>query len=1389
MKSRHLKKWCAGVIFLLLGSIGTMSTQASAADLTPPDPLVRGSYTIESNQTAILGTTTIQEPNSSGAAPTSTTSQGSITLQVRGAMYRPTNRVAPSPVIIIVHGNHAACDSGTTAATATCTVYKRNDSGYAYMGENLASWGYTVFSLDLDQTTQRQDNNKGKGMHQRRLMIAATLDLLTQANATGGIPLSADSNVGTTLEGKLDMTRIGLMGHSRGGDGVTSFIDYNRTRPEPGTRYPIRGVISLAPVDYERKAPYGVPYMAIAPLCDGDVSNSQGARFFERSQYIKGDDPFPRILSTQLGGNHNWYNTTWKADGDDSTGSDTACGPASANSSRLSGSAGGPAGSNGLGGVTGQTVGEYIIDNSQKTNPAVNTRISGDPALMGDQEKIGLATMNAFFRRYVGGEGAFDPYMTGELSLNADHRQIPNSACPTSTSGLRMPCKERVSTSYFAAPADRVDVIRPEIENPLDLNALGGTLTGSGFANPYVDAGGVLPKPATTEDGYDWCNPEPDHFSPSQLGLTSLPTGAKACPLPAAASLGGQSGTRENSPVNQSYGRQLSLAWEADRDAKLTATIPSADKDVSDLKTLTMGAAVNFFDARNPLRTGTDAEFNPDLTTQNFTIALVDGEGDEGTVNAGSEAYGNALHQTTGSTTARMHIILQSIRVPLSEFAAQDVDLTDIATLELRFGEEGMPQTGSIQISDVRFQEPADGSLVLSDGTAVDQGAGSGPPASGPDPQVELNAAVRSPGNLVLPDVTGKVNSNTTWVVDDDKAQCPDANFGSIQKAVDFASPWDSIVICAGTYKESSTPTYNAGSPIATGSMNGLTITKPLKIKGAGADKVTIMPDAGVVGESLAGVTPYLRDAGGNVITVSRQSLGSTDTNEMFVDISGVKVVSGGVYAEAGIAFSNSAGRVSNSIVGPLERATSTAELAAEPHGWGIIKTNTNLGDGPGTVENEVTVANSVVTGYQSGGIFIDGARGTDGSADNAVRSGIITKGYIKNTVVAGKSSSLIPQTGVKFAGGAQGFITANRITNHYYSPDPRQSVGILFTDAKTEVAGALTATGNVITGNGYGVFNANGANTAIRDGAAPTTVTTAVATGNYWGNQAPVAGASQPALGIEGFSGNDAQTTPVASVNVGSRLTSPPAAVPTAVGLTVDNAPTGAMVNPGDGTEVEIGDVVTPTVLAKDDFSVKSVGLLVDGELAAEDNSAPYGFKWTPTADDAGDTVTVSAVVTDSSGFTTATASIEVDVAEEVGPTGPTGPTDPTGPTGPTSPTGPTGPTSPTGPTGPTTPDPDPVVGMIKFGKVVKFKGSGKAVLATTMNVAGVSTMTAPGVKKVVKTKQAGGTVKFAVSPNSGLLSKLKKTGKATVTVKVSFAPYGGSTVVRSKTITLVRK
>jgi hypothetical protein len=140
---------------------------ASAQAAAPPDPLERGPYEVQTLQTVRLGTTTFQEPNSSGGAATATGAAGSLTAQIRGALYRPADRTEPSPVIMLVHGNHASCDSGSASNTATCTVYKRNDSGYAYMGENLASWGYTVFSLDQDQLMMRQDSNAGKGMHNR----------------------------------------------------------------------------------------------------------------------------------------------------------------------------------------------------------------------------------------------------------------------------------------------------------------------------------------------------------------------------------------------------------------------------------------------------------------------------------------------------------------------------------------------------------------------------------------------------------------------------------------------------------------------------------------------------------------------------------------------------------------------------------------------------------------------------------------------------------------------------------------------------------------------------------------------------------------------------------------------------------------------------------------------------------------------------------------------------------------------------------------------------------------------------------------------------------------------------------------------------------------------
>ena len=1353
-----------------VASAPSTPAELDAADL--PDPTARGSYTPTTIQETKLGLAALQEPNSAGVAPAAGTVSAPESLEIRGALYYPADRTEPSPLIVLVHGNHGSCDvaAANGVTTPTCTVYKRNEAGYAYLGENLATWGYTVFSLSQDQLMLRQDNAKGKGMHQRRLLIAATLDALTLANSATGVPVTANATIGTTLSGKLDLTRIGLMGHSRGGDAVTSFIDYNRIRTD-GPRYPLRGVIALAPVDYERKAPYGVPFMTILPACDGDVSNLQGARFFERSQYIKGDDPFPRIQVTHQGAIHNWYNSVWYADGgaDGQANNDAACGNSAPfatnnvhpNNLRLSGA-----------GSYTDPARNYAIDNSDTYNPAVNTKISGDPARMGDQEEVGLATMAAFFRRYVGGEGAFEPYMTGELSDSATHEQIPASACPTSATS-KLACSDYVSTSYFAAPDERVDVIRPEVENPLGLNALGGTLSGSGFANPYTTDGGVTPKPATTAGGYDWCNPEPDDFAPAQLGKGTLPTGAKACPLPGITALGGQNnGMRENAPVNHSYGRQLALAWEQGQKAELTAAIPAASKDMSGLKALTMGADVNFFDTRNPGadnrgdntkvpagNTDTDltdsctvalpcwpnelpTSYDPTSNTQDFVIAVTDTEGHVGTVNAGDQRWGNALHMSTGTNTPNTHIVLEQIRVPLTEFAAQGVDLTSLASVQLKFGEEGTPASGSIELADVRFQESvATDTQVLSDGADVADGAGSGAPATGPDPAAIMAAYDNTAGNVKLNDTTGTPDSNTTWTVDDDKAECPTAQFTSIQDAVDYAAPWDTIVVCAGTYEESSTPISGPGSPSVADSVNGLTINKPLKIKGAGADKVTIMPDQSLA--TLEGNRPYLRDGGGNVITVSRQSLGSTDTNEMFLDISGVTITSGDTWVEAGIAYFGAAGRVSQSVVGPLKTATTADELAAHPHGWGIVKTGVVQGSGTGTVETELTVTDSVVKGYQSGGILIDGAKGTDGAAANTVRTGIRTHGYVTNTIVTGSRSKVFPQTGVKYTSGANGFLKNTKITGNFYAPDPTRSYGVLLTDAGTDVPGGLTATGIAVTGNGWAVYNGTADGTAVRTG----TGTAFGTTSSYFGATAPVAGGpADPDTGVEAISGSS-------SVTLTSRVSIIPAALPTGVGAIADNAPTAALVDPEDGSEIAVGETVLPLTKASDDFAVASASLLVDGVVVDEATEAPYTFSWTPTTGDAGNDVVFTSVVTDSSGQTTTSAPLTVSVAAE--PVPPVEPVDPT----------------------------------LTLGAVTKNKKNGTATMLVTVNTAGV--VKVKGAKVVAVSTSASGarTITIPLKAKKPYLKALAKKGVLKVTFTVTFVAEEGGTVTKSKTLTLIDK
>src|SRR2546423_4044250 len=147
------------------------------------------------------------------------------------------------------------------------------------------------------------------------------------------------------------------------------------------------------------------------------------------------------------------------------------------------------------------------------------------------------------------------------------------------------------------------------------------------------------------------------------------------------------------------------------------------------------------------------------------------------------------------------------------------------------------------------------------------------------------------------------VSSVATLTVDNDRKDCPNADYTRIRDAVGAAHDGDTIVVCAGTYIE---------GPGAAGS-NGLQITKSLTIRGAGADKVTIEPNGGKENR-IAETTPDLR-SGKGVIVLAK---GDKDA-PITVHISGVTVDANGVDATAGIVFLDAQGSVDRSLVTGLD--------------------------------------------------------------------------------------------------------------------------------------------------------------------------------------------------------------------------------------------------------------------------------------------------------------------------------------------------------------------------------------------------------------------------------------------------------------------------------------
>ncbi len=213
---------------------------------------------------------------------------------INGRVWYPVGP-GPFPLVLIVHGNHNMRDF--------------SDPGYGYLGELLASRGYIFASVDMNFINGGiRGENDGRGWL-----------LLKHLQAWRGFNEDAE----TEFFGKVDLDRVSLLGHSRGGEAVGHAAAFNTLQfyPDDATltfdfNFGIRSIIAIAPVDGQylptgRKVPVeNVSYMVFHGSHDGDVTSFHGLRQYNRVLFTDDASHFKTAIYVYRA-NHGQWNTVW----------------------------------------------------------------------------------------------------------------------------------------------------------------------------------------------------------------------------------------------------------------------------------------------------------------------------------------------------------------------------------------------------------------------------------------------------------------------------------------------------------------------------------------------------------------------------------------------------------------------------------------------------------------------------------------------------------------------------------------------------------------------------------------------------------------------------------------------------------------------------------------------------------------------------------------------------------------------------------------------------------------------------------------------------------------------------------------------------------------------
>lgn len=201
----------------------------------------------------------------------------------------------PFPLVLVVHGNHDMKDY--------------SDPGYDYLGELLASRGFVLASVDMNFINGAiRNENDARGW-----LLLKHLESWRDFVSDPGNP----------FHGRVDLDRVALIGHSRGGEAVGHAAAFNRLSRYPDDAslsfdfgFGIRGIIAIAPVDgqylpADQRVPVeNVSYLVFHGSHDGDVTSFHGLRQYNRVRFTDGGDWFKSAVYVYRA-NHGQWNTVW----------------------------------------------------------------------------------------------------------------------------------------------------------------------------------------------------------------------------------------------------------------------------------------------------------------------------------------------------------------------------------------------------------------------------------------------------------------------------------------------------------------------------------------------------------------------------------------------------------------------------------------------------------------------------------------------------------------------------------------------------------------------------------------------------------------------------------------------------------------------------------------------------------------------------------------------------------------------------------------------------------------------------------------------------------------------------------------------------------------------